>query len=115
MQRSFTMLFAAGTLLATTVLAAAASGETLIGAANASGDLSHLNPPTLLGREINPEDPWKGRMRRSWGGALDIYREWEAAQATNATAIPLPSAALGGLALLGGVGSARVMRRPRSE
>lgn len=96
-----------------------AAGETVIGEANVSGDLSSLNPPTLYGREINPDDPWRGRLRRVWGGALDIYRDWEANQVVvtsdeGPTPVPLPSAALGGLALLGGVGGLRAMRRPHS-
>ncbi|MEM1099542.1 MAG: hypothetical protein AAGH92_12230 [Planctomycetota bacterium] len=95
----------------------AALSEGVISEAGVSGDLSSLNPPVLYGQEINPDKPWRGRLRRVWGGALDVYREWEANQVTatadaDSTPIPLPSAALGGLALLGGVGGLRVMRRP---
>ncbi|MEM8784099.1 MAG: hypothetical protein AAGE65_14770 [Planctomycetota bacterium] len=105
-----------------------ASGENVIGEAHTSGDLSALNPPTLRGRVINPDDPWKGLHRRYWSGALDRYRKWEASlparrhkdrapdptPTDSPTPVPLPSAALGGLALLGGVCGARVMHRPRS-
>ncbi len=104
--------------LAMAMLSVSASGESLVVESGLSGDLRGLNPPTLRGREINPQDPWKGRDRRVWAGALDIYRKWEATQGIPATTnanqpkpVPLPSAALGGLALLGGVGSARAMRR----
>ncbi|MEM1026805.1 MAG: hypothetical protein AAGJ38_01850 [Planctomycetota bacterium] len=96
-----------------------AAGEPVIAEADASGDLSSLNPPTLYGQQIDPDAPWQGRLRRVWAGALDKYREWEANQpaptsADNTTPVPLPSAALGGLALLGGVGGLRAMRRPRT-
>lgn len=102
-------------LLAVLPFATDAVGETpVIGEANAAGDLSGLEPPTLMGREINPDEPWEGRMRRSWAGALEVYRNWEAEQAQS-TAVPLPSAALAGLALLGGLGGARSLRRPRED
>lgn len=102
-------------------LGLSATGETLIGEASASGDLSSLNPPMLYGQEINPDDPWRGRLRRVWGGALDIYRDWDSKQVAVApvtkdsgpTPVPTPSAALSGLALLGSLGGARAMRRPR--
>ncbi|MEM9753096.1 MAG: hypothetical protein AAF916_06890 [Planctomycetota bacterium] len=103
--------------VAAMALGSAALGEGVISEAGLSGDLSSLNPPVLYGQEINPDKPWRGRLRRVWGGALDIYRDWESNQVTTSddsgsTPIPLPSAALGGLALLGGVGGLRVMRRP---
>ncbi len=78
--------------------------------AQTQGSLSDLAPPKLNGVPITLDSRPDGQYSRIWKTLREERIAYDRAKA-KATAVPLPSAAVGGLVLLCGLGVGRFVRR----